>query len=432
MSGGSEKGPIYITRGMKSMCEFGSAPKGNYLNIVKDHGVLSGEEPLLNANDHTSDTIVGYGNCSSPTNPEVQAKKGVSNFLLGGSPLNFLVKAVTGKSATDVLMDIGLLGCRCKPDTPLVWQKCDEEHILDGAPALTLDSILFCRKGGVITISEPEKAEGDSQTPEESPENVVDDAAKAALAEAMEKINGAASEEGGSEGGTPDGGGQEPEAPGGGGQDGAPKSQAPVNMAPVQMMAMAAMSVLPAAGASKVMPSLGLAGSAGYTPVYPGHPQRKENLAYNKALPFPSEALDSQGLIRDISRLDAFKIHDLPVSIAGGGAVAAYNAIKETNPLRGISFAEVIYGVEAYGAVKTEKGMFTPGIGDYLVKQGCKIQYFMPGERLPDRKLSPIGMSLEDGLLQFKSLVPQAENQYIPQFSLMAMHKNTEEPHGTF
>ena len=90
MSGeGTSHGPIYITRGMKAMCDCGTAPRGNYLNIVVDHGVITGPEqqPLLNANDHTTDTVIGFGNCKSGTNPKIQLQKGVMSFLLGGNPL---------------------------------------------------------------------------------------------------------------------------------------------------------------------------------------------------------------------------------------------------------------------------------------------------------------------------------------------------------
>ena len=165
---GTSHGPIYITRGMKAMCDCGTAPKGNYLNIVVDHGVIVGPEqqPLLNANDHTTDTVIGFGNCKSGTNPKIQLQKGVMSFLLGGNPLAMVVTAVTGKGMGDILADIGLISCKCEPDTPQVWQNCDEEHILDGAPVLTKDSFLSCRNGGTITIMEEEGTPDGAQASE--------------------------------------------------------------------------------------------------------------------------------------------------------------------------------------------------------------------------------------------------------------------------
>ena len=109
MSGeGTSHGPIYITRGMKAMCDCGTAPKGNYLNIVEDHGVITGPEqqPLLNANDHTTDTVIGFGNCKSDANPKVRLQKGIASVLLGGNPLAMIVTAVTGKRMGDILADI--------------------------------------------------------------------------------------------------------------------------------------------------------------------------------------------------------------------------------------------------------------------------------------------------------------------------------------
>ena len=59
---GTSHGPIYITRGMKAMCDCGTAPKGNYLNNVEDHVVIfcPEQQPLLNANDQTTDTVFGF------------------------------------------------------------------------------------------------------------------------------------------------------------------------------------------------------------------------------------------------------------------------------------------------------------------------------------------------------------------------------------
>lgn len=427
----SEQGPIYITRGMKSECSCGTAPKGNYLNIVVDHGVLVGEQPLLNANDHTSDTIVGYGNCTSSTNPELQAKKGISDFLLGGSPLNFIVKTITGKSATDILMDIGLVGCKCKPDTPLVWDGCDEDHILDGAPVLTLKSKLYCRKGGYIEVMDPAKQEAldgkkesDGKSEESDDEvDIVDDAAKEALAAAMAKISAATPEGSGSD----SGGENASDGQNGGGQNATSGNGGTSSMASVGMMAMAAMSVLPANQAGRVMPALGLGDGALYTAVGSTPEQRFENLTYNQQLSLPAEALNSQGLIQDISKLDAFKFQHTTVSSAGNATVTAYNTIKLLSPQKNINFADVIYGMEAYGMVQTQSGCFTPGIADFMVKQGYGIEYLMPNEILPTTKRSVIGMSLNEGLLNYRATKPANIEDKADQFSLMVMHKKMEE-----
>ena len=49
-------------------CTMGT--KTNYLNVDYDHGVLYGEEPLMNANDHVSGKhVIHFGNCTSQKNP---------------------------------------------------------------------------------------------------------------------------------------------------------------------------------------------------------------------------------------------------------------------------------------------------------------------------------------------------------------------------
>ena len=43
-------------------------------------------------------------------------------------------------------------GVPCVPVTPLAWKFCNEEHMIDGAAALTTDSLCNCVLGGVISI----------------------------------------------------------------------------------------------------------------------------------------------------------------------------------------------------------------------------------------------------------------------------------------
>lgn len=423
---GTAHGPMYVTRGMKAMCNCGTAPKGNYLNIVVDHGVVVGPEqqPLLNANDHTTDTVIGFGNCKSGANPKNQLQKGVvSAFaLLGGSPLAIIVTAVTGKGVGDILADIGLISCKCEPDTPQVWQNCDEEHILDGAPVLTKDSFLSCRNGGIITIMEEETDQGiavsatggeAAETTEESVD-VVDNRAQEALAAAMEKISTAVPAAEASEAATAAGGNTGLE----------PTAQSPA--AAVEMLAMAAMSTYPAATASRVMPALGLTNAA-MTPLKMTPAQRAEEFAQNQTAAVPPEALNEQGLITDMSRLDGFQMFQRPVSLSAGGAVAAYNAMRAVSPQAAPSFAEVIYGMEEYGGVQTPNGVFSPGISDFLIKQGCGVQYLMPGEPIPAISNSNvIGLSLNQSMMNYDTIDLNGGQEPVPQFALAVMPRQVE------
>lgn len=415
-------GPMYVTRGMKAMCNCGTAPKGNYLNIVEDHGVVVGpdQQPLLNANDHTTDTVIGFGNCKSGANPKNQLQKGIMSALFGGSPLAIIVTAVTGKGVGDILADIGLISCKCEPDTPQVWQNCDEEHILDGAPVLTKDSFLSCRNGGIITIMEEETGCGEAvsatggeaaETAEESV-NVVDNRAQEALAAAREKISAAVPAA------------EASEAAAGGDTGLEPTAQSPA--AAVEMLAMAAMSTYPATTASRVMPALGLTNAA-MAPLKMTPAQRAEEFAQNQTATVPPEAFNEQGLITDMSRLDGFQMFQQPASLSAGGAVAAYNAMKAVSPQAAPSFAEVIYGMEEYGGVQTPNGVFSPGISDFLIKQGCGVQYLMPGEPTPAISNSNvIGLSLNQSMMNYDTIDLNGGQEPVPQFALAVTPRQVE------
>ena len=423
---GTSHGPIYITRGMKAMCDCGTAPKGNYLNIVVDHGVVVGPEqqPLLNANDHTTDTVIGFGNCKSGANPKIQLQKGVMSFLLGGNPLAMVVTAVTEKGMGDILADIGLISCKCEPDTPQVWQNCDEEHILDGAPVLTKDSFLSCRNGGTITIMEEESTPDGAQSAEgedtaettEEDIDVVDNRAQEALTAAMEKINAAVPPSETSETAAASSSDARP----------APAAQPATSAAAVEMLAMATMSTYPAATASRVMPALGLTNAA-MAPLKMTAAQRAEELAQNQTAIMPPTALNEQGLITDVSQLGAFQMFQQPANLSAGGAVAAYNAMKAVSPQVAPSFADVIYGIEEYGAVQTPDGVFSPGISDFLTKQGCGVQYLMPGETAPAvPNSSVIGLSLAQSMMNYETIGFGDSQEPISQFALAVMPQQLE------
>lgn len=429
------EGPIYVTRGMKAQCSCGTAPKGQYLNINVDHGVVTGpdQQPVLNTNDHTADTVIGFGNCTSDTNPKLQIQKGVLNFLVGGSPLNLVVKSVSGKGIVDHLTNIGLISCKCEPDTPQVWQMGDEEHILDGAPALTKDSVLYCRNGGIITIMEEEEdtessesAEG--QTEESQEVDVVDAAAQDAVAAAMEKINAATPSEmkqdstsESNQASTSDGAGSMTSCGGGNGSVGAVGADTIASA--TEMAAMAVMATYPSSISSCVMPSLGIAGLSAdnCTPVHSSLAQRTAELTQNQNIKMPANALNEQGLITDLSKLNEFQMFRQPVSVAGGSAAAAYNAMKQLTPQSAPSFSRVIFEMEAYGAVETPNGMFVPGLSDYLAKQGCGVEFFLPEEELPTGRGAAIGLSLNQGTMSYQTLAPDQKADCL---SLIVTPKN--------
>ena len=123
-----------------------------------------------------------------------------------------------------------------------------------------------------------------------------------------------------------------------------------------EMAAMAIMATYPSSISSHVMPSLGIAGLSAdnCTPVHSSLAQRTAALTQNQNIKIPASALNEQGLIIDLSKLNEFQMFQQPVSVAGGSAAAAYNAMKQLTPQSAPSFSQVIFEMEAYGAVKLQ------------------------------------------------------------------------------
>lgn len=192
------------------------------------------------------------------------------------------------------------------------------------------------------------------------------------------------------------------------------------------MLAMATMSTYPAATASRVMPALGLT-DATLAPLQMTAAQRAEEFVQNKTVSLPPDALDTQGFITDMSQLGAFQMFQQPANLSAAGAVAAYNAMKAVSPQAAPSFADIIYGMEEYGAVQTPSGVFSPGISDFLVKQGCSVQYLMPGETAPTaQNSSVIGLSLNQSMMNYDAIGLSGSQEPMSQFALAVMPQQLE------
>lgn len=154
----------YVTRLMRARCSKGTME--NYLNVDLDHGIVVGADmqPLMNANDHVSGRhVIHFGCCESDQNPERMFRKGLVGGLLGGG-------------IADALEDVGIMTCKCKPNTPNPWEFVNEDNIVEGAPALMVCSKLTCRYGGIIEIIDPDGNEDaidiDDNTEDDGKENV--------------------------------------------------------------------------------------------------------------------------------------------------------------------------------------------------------------------------------------------------------------------
>lgn len=180
--------PRYITRLMKMECSMGTVR--NYINVGTDHGVLAGgncdAQPVMNANDHTPENIIHFGNCNSEKNPERALRKGLTTILMGPA----------GCGLMNQLEEMGAVTYKCKPNTPRPWINANEDCIIEGAPALTMQSRLACRYGGEIkfVLEDPpgfggQDMNSEAEKDEPLPEDVVNEAFNDAAAAAAEKIS---------------------------------------------------------------------------------------------------------------------------------------------------------------------------------------------------------------------------------------------------
>lgn len=149
-----EDGKKYVVHGMRAECTEGSMK--NYIITDVGHGVVYQGQPLLNANDHTPQVnLTHFGDCHSKLIYE-EAKKAADEKYKADADDGFFAKAgkFLAKTVTKaVLTAKEYFGAnKCELDTPLPWMFVNKEHMIDGAPALTIESQCACRYGGIIKI----------------------------------------------------------------------------------------------------------------------------------------------------------------------------------------------------------------------------------------------------------------------------------------
>lgn len=158
-------GKKYVVYGMKAECSQGTMQ--NYLTTDTGHGIIYQGNPLLNANDHEPQVnLTHFGDCKSRVIYE-EAKRQADEKYKADADDGFFAKAgkLIAKTAAKAVVDIQSLGChKCELDTPLPWIFCNDEHMINGAPALTMESQCACRYGGIIRIVQEETEVEGSET----------------------------------------------------------------------------------------------------------------------------------------------------------------------------------------------------------------------------------------------------------------------------
>lgn len=130
----------FVYRLVTAKCSYGSMSHPlNVAEIAGGHGVLFGPEaqPVLNANDwQPGVNVIHFGDCTprdqNMETGEVIEKKGFDKFWSG------VVEFFTAQ--------------KCLPMIDQVWYETADKYLIDGAPALLMKGMLFCKRGGIITI----------------------------------------------------------------------------------------------------------------------------------------------------------------------------------------------------------------------------------------------------------------------------------------
>ncbi len=340
--------PRYITRLMKMECDMGTVQ--NYINVDKDHGVLAGgnsdAQPVMNANDHTSKNVIHFGNCNSKENPERGLRETLVKTVMGAT-LGPIIAFGVGDKIIDKLEEMGILTYKCKPNTPKPWIDANEDCILEGAPALTMDSQLACRYGGRITFVPVDSAdagdlqgagEGDAGEAAPEPKDVVKEAFDEAVNAAMDEI----SETGET------------------GKETVEKVQTALILA----------SAMPAQEGSMLGQDQTQGGEMySQEQIQEGEMYSQEQIQYN--------GMDSNEMFTDQSAMDnSIGIYENDITSAGSSAAALYNTVQSIDPDAGMTFEQAVRQMEPYGTIEnTVLGTIPLGITSALNKMGYQTQY---------------------------------------------------------
>ncbi len=171
-----DDGKKYVVYGMRLKCSEGTME--NYLSTDIGHGIVYLGQPVMNANDHEVGIhITHFGDCNSKkvfeeakkeADEKYKAEEGDGFFAKAGK---WLAKTVT-KAAVEFRANF--MSNKCEPVTLLPWLFTREDHAIDGAPALMMESLCPCALGGVISIvpvdEEVAQEEAEEKEKEENPE----------------------------------------------------------------------------------------------------------------------------------------------------------------------------------------------------------------------------------------------------------------------
>ncbi len=170
-----DEGKKYVVYGMRLRCNQGSME--NYLSTNVGHGVVYQGQPVMNANDHQKGIhLTHFGDCSSKAvfeeakreaDEKYKAEEGDGFFTKAGK---WLAKNVT-KAAVDVKATF--MSNKCELVTPLPWLFTSEDHTIDGAPALMMESLCPCALGGVISIVPVVEEMAEESAVEETEEELI-------------------------------------------------------------------------------------------------------------------------------------------------------------------------------------------------------------------------------------------------------------------
>jgi hypothetical protein len=160
---GAQEQTQYMLRLAQAKCSGGTME--NHVNLPLDHGVYAGGQPLLNQEDHVPEEhIIHFGNCRcAKTNMGLK----ILDKMLNANPLVLLGRAVDHFFLGGAIeAEVTSWFSKCKPQTTELWQNAKEDFLVGSYPALTSESFLTCKYGGVINFvieNEPTPEEAAAQ-----------------------------------------------------------------------------------------------------------------------------------------------------------------------------------------------------------------------------------------------------------------------------
>lgn len=133
----------YAVRGARIYCSFGSHIRK--LDMPASHGAKIRDKAMLHEQDckvGIDQNIAPFGACYSPENAEIEIEISDAKDLV---PMG-------DENGNPIEATLPIVGKLCVPQLGDKWLNAQEETLVDGKPAITVQCTVACKYGGVISF----------------------------------------------------------------------------------------------------------------------------------------------------------------------------------------------------------------------------------------------------------------------------------------